>query len=674
VLVSWLTYLFSGVINMSVSSIGIGSGVLTSDLIDSLAEAERAPTELRLDRKEEEVQAELSAVGRIRSALTDLRLPTRILGNPSALQALTAESSSSNVGVSADSGASAGQYSLEVTQLAQAHSLSTATFADKNVTTLGTGSLSVKVGDVTKNITIDGSNNTLEGIASAINGEDELGINASVIDTGSGFVLVFAAKDSGTENAIEITVTDTGDGDSADAFGLSQLSFDGTNNHLTESVEAKDALFSINGIPITRQSNTVSDAIDGVTFTLAGKTDGSPATISITQDTEKVLERIQDFVDAFNEVKTILNEVTEFDPDNASATGVLLGDSTVRSINSQLRGVLSQVVPGLDGSSVRSLAEVGIETDRTTGLLTVDDDKFKTALVDSPDDVIALFAEQGRASDSQVSYVSKTINSVAGSYDIDITQAATNGSFTGTVAIGASTLIDANNDTFKISVDGTESADITLTAGTYSEAQLVVELQKQLDADSNLSGAGASITVSLDGSGQLQFTSGTFGSDSKVSFTAVDINTLTALGIDAIAGVDGVNVEGTINGVAATGNGQLLTAATGDDSEGLVVKVEGVSTGSRGSVTFIEGVGDQLVDKLNSFLEFEGIIGAKETGLNDQLVEIAKEREQLDFRVENLRTRLAKQFTAADILVSQLNSTQDFLKSQLAALSGSSDD
>lgn len=659
---------------MSVSSIGIGSGVLTSDLIDQLANAERAPTELRFDRKEEQVQAELSAVGRIRSALTDLRLPTRVLSNPNALQALNADSSSGNVSATAGSGASVGQYSLEVTELAQAHSLSTASFADKNLTSLGTGTLSIKVGDVTKDITIDGSNNTLEGIASAINAEEDLAVNASVIDTGSGFVLVFAAQNSGTENAVEISVNDTGDGNSTDALGLSQLSFDGTNNNLTESVIAKDALFSVNGIPISRQSNTVSDAIDGVTFTLTGKTNGSPATVSVTQDTEQVLERIQNFVDAFNEVKTILNEVTAFDPNNAEETGLLLGDSTVRSINSQLRGVLSQVVPGLDGSSVRSLAEVGISTDRQTGMLSVDDDMFTKALTESPDDVIALFAEQGRASDAQVTYSTKSENTVPGSYDIDITQAATNGSFTGASVIGPATVIDTNNDTFKISVDGTESADIVLTAGTYTEAELLTELQKQLDADANLSGAGAAVTVSYDGSGQLQFTSGTFGSDSKVSFTAVDTNTLASLGIDAIAGVDGLDVEGTINGEVATGKGQFLTGAEGDDSEGLVVKVEGTSIGSRGSVTFIEGVGDQLVDKLNSFLEFEGIIGAKESGLKDQLDEISKGRAQLDLRVENLRTRLSLQFTAADILVSQLNSTQDFLKSQLATLTGAKDD
>jgi len=657
---------------MSVSSIGIGSGVLTSDLIDQLAEAERAPTELRLDRKEEEVQAELSAVGLLRSALTDLRLPARTLSNPDALQELTADSSSGNVGVSVSSGAALGQYSVEVTELAQAHSISTGTFVDKNVTTLGTGTLSVKVGDVTKNITIDGSNNTLEGIASAINDDDDLALNASVIDTGSGFVLVFAAQNSGTENAVEITVTDS-DGDSTDALGLSQLSFNGTTSHLTESVIAKDAEFTVNGIPITRQNNTISDVIEGVTFNLSGKTDGSPATVTVSQDSDKVVERIQSFVDAFNEVRTVINELTQFDPDNLGTSGILLGDSTVRAVNNQLRSVLAQVIPGLEGSSIRSLSEVGISTSKDTGLLSFSDTTFKQKLAESPDDVIALFAEQGRTTDAQVSYQSKTVNTLPGTYDIDITQAATNGSFTGTLAIGALTTINADNDTFKISVDGTESAEITLTSADYTDAELIAELQSQINADTNLSGAGASVTVSMDGSGQLQFTSGTFGSDSKVSFTAVDTNTLTALGIDAIAGDDGLDVEGTINGVAATGTGQILKGATDDESDGIVVKIEGSSIGSRGSVTFIEGVGDRLVDKLNSFLEFEGILGARETGLKSQLEEVSKDRAQLDFRVENLRSRLATQFTAADILVAQLNSTQDFLKSQLAALTSSGD-
>ena len=658
----------------SISSIGIGSGVLTSDLIDQLAEAERGPTELRLDRKEAEVEAKLSAVGRIRSALVDLRLPSRVLSNPDALNAVEANSTSSNVGVTADSGAAAGQYSVEVSELAQAQSLSSIKFADKDATTMGSGTMSFKVGDKTTNITIDGTNNTLEGIANAVNAEDGLDVNASVIDTGDGFVLVFSAIDSGTENAMEITVTDTGDGDNDDISGLSQFTFNQSITHLTESVEAKDAAFTVNGIAITRSSNTITDVVDGLSFTLTGKTEGSPATVAVTLDTDTVLERVQEFVDKFNEVKTALNELTEFDASDAAGSGILLGDSTVRSINSQMRQIIGQVVPGLASSSVRSLSEIGISSDRTEGTLSIDEAVFKTKLTENPEDLVALFADQGRTTDAQVSFESKNIDTVPGSYDINITQAATQGSMTGTVALGATVDINDDNNTFKIKVDGTESAEINLpTNAAYTQAQLISVLQAQVDSDSNLSNAGKFLTVSIDGSGQMQLTSNSYGSASTIEFTQVDTNMFAELGFDLAAGTSGLDVEGSINGAEATGVGQQLTAAEDDPSQGIRVNVEGSAIGDRGKVTYIEGVAEQLVDKLNSFLEFKGIIGAKEEGLNDSLAEIASERLQLDERVETMRSRLALQFTAADILVGQLNNTKDFLKSQFDAMSGNSD-
>jgi len=654
----------------NISSIGIGSGVLTSDLIDQLAEAERAPTELRLDRKQAEVEAELSAVGRINSALVDLRLPSRVLSNPDALNSLEANSSSSNVAVTADSAASAGQYTVEVTELAQAQSLSSAIYTDKNATTMGTGTLSFKVGTETTNITIDATNNTLEGIANAVNAEDDFGVNASVIDTGSGFVLVFSAKETGTDNAMEITVTDTGDGDNEDASGLSQFAFNASASNLAEDVVPKNAEFTINGVPVVRSSNTITDVIDGLSFTLTGKTEGSPASVSVAIDTDVVLERVQEFVDKFNEVKDILNELTEFNPDSVSDSGLLLGDSTIRTINSQMRAILGQVVPGLESASVRSFAEMGITSDSSTGKLSIDEVEFKKQLTEHPEDVAALFSDQGRTTDAQVSFVSNSINTVPGSYAINITTAATRGEVSGSVSLGASTTIDANNDSLSIMIDGTTSGSITLTAGSYTQAELVAEMQAQINADETLAAAGKSVVVSLDGSNQIVINSNEYGSSSKVEITAIDANTTAQLGLSVVAGTDGVDVVGTINGVAATGSGQILTAATGDNSEGISVKIEGIAIGDRGKVTYIEGVAEQIVDKLNSFLEFQGIIGAKEDGYNASLAEIALERVALDERVETLRARLAKQFTAADILVGQLNSTKDFLKTQFDAMAG----
>lgn len=653
----------------NISSIGIGSGVLTSDLIDQLSSAERAPTELRLDRKAAEVEAKLSAVGRINSALIDLRLPSRVLSNPDALNSLEANSTSSNITVTADSAASTGQYTLDVSSLAQAQSLRSTTYLDKNSTTMGTGILSFKVGGTTTNINIDGTNNTLQGIASAVNADENLAVNASVIDTGSGFVLVFSAKESGLENAMEITVTDTGDGNSDDASGLSQFTFNQSFKHITESVIPENAKFSVNGIAIERASNTITDVVEGVSFTLSGATT-SPATITVSRDTDAVLERVQEFIDKFNEVKNILNELTEFNPSSTAESGVLLGDSTVRAINTQLRQILGQVVPGLGSSSVRSLAEIGISTDRSSGNLSIDELAFKKQLNNNPEDVVALFADQGRTSDAQMSFVSKTINTVPGAYDVNITTAATRGEITGSLGLGASTTIDANNDALTIKVDGITSGAITLSVGSYTQEELVAELQAKINADETLSAAGKSVVVSLDASNNIVINSNEYGASSKVEITAVDVNTAAQLGLSVAIGMDGVDVEGTINGVTATGVGQILTAATGDDSEGIKIKVEGAAVGDRGKVTYIEGVAEQLVDKLNSFLEFKGIIGSKEEGLNANLAAIALERTKLDERVETLRSRLARQFTAADILVGQLNSTRDFLKSQLDALAG----
>jgi flagellar hook-associated protein 2 len=653
----------------NISSIGIGSGVLTSDLIDQLSSAERAPTELRLDRKEAEVEAKLSAVGRINSALIDLRLPSRILSNPDALNSLEASSTSSNITVTADSAASTGQYALDVTSLAQAQSLRSSTYVDKDSTTMGSGTLSFKVGDTTTNIDIDATNNTLQGIASAVNADEDLAVNASVIDTGSGFVLVFSAKESGLENAMEITVTDTGDGNSDDALGLSQFTFNQSFTHINESVIPENAKFSVNGIDIERASNTITDVVEGVSFTLTGATT-SPATITVSRDTDAVLERVQEFIDKFNEVKNILNELTEFNPAATAESGILLGDSTVRAINTQMRQILGQVVPGLGSSSVRSLAEIGISTDRTTGNLSIDEIAFKKQLNNNPEDVVALFADQGRTTDAQVSFVSKTIDTVPGSYNVNITTAATRGEMTGALGLGASTTIDANNDELTIKIDGATSGAIFLDVGSYTQEEMVVELQAKINADETLSAAGKSVVVSLDGSNNIVINSSEYGSNSKVEITAVDVNTAAQLGLSVATGTDGVDVEGTINGVAATGSGQILTAAEGDDSEGLKIKIEGIGIGDRGKVTYIEGVAEQLVDKLNSFLEFEGIVGAKENGLNANLAAITLERTKLDERVETLRSRLARQFTAADILVGQLNSTRDFLKTQLDALAG----
>ncbi|MEQ9544814.1 MAG: flagellar filament capping protein FliD [Marinobacter sp.] len=375
----------------SITSLGAGSGIFSNDLVNQLVNAERAPTEQRLNQRQSLTEAKISAYGNIRSAIEALRTPMEKLSTSEGLRAFTATSSNEAVaGVSIDaSSANRGSYSLEVKQLAQAQSLASAgTFADKDTTTVGTGTLTLTVGGVATDITVDGSNNTLEGMAASIN-EANAGVSASVVDTGSGFRLVMSAEDTGEANAIQVSVTDD-DGNSTDGGGLSQFVFDGTTSNMEETVQAKDAIVDVNGIEITRASNTVEGVIEGVTFD--AKSVGT-STVKIDQDPEAVSGRVQEFVDKFNALQDVIQKFSGFN-ESSGRGGVLSGDSAIRGIQGELRRMLTTIPEGLEDSPIRMLADVGIKTDPSTGKLEFDEVKFQDQLQENPEAMTALFAEK----------------------------------------------------------------------------------------------------------------------------------------------------------------------------------------------------------------------------------------------------------------------------------------
>lgn len=378
-----------------ISSLGVGSGVLTSDLVDQLVAAERAPVDSRLAQKTEQTEALLSAYGKLRSAVTELRLPMRQLSAPENFSAFSAVSSSDKIAVSVDSAtASRGAYNVEVSGLATAQALASRdVFADRDATSVGQGTLTLSVGDKATTLTIDSRNDTLQGLASAIN-ESDAGVSASVIDTGRGFQLVLSADNTGTANAVSISVSDDADGTNADHQGLSRFAFnDGmaTGAGLDETISATDAVITINGVEVTRSTNRFDDVIDGLTFEVS---DTGSSTIRIEQDFGAVADRVQGFVDKFNDLQSTIDSLAGFNGE-AGVGGLLTGDSTVRGLQNQLRRVLTGVVPGLENAGVRSLADVGITTRFETGGLAFDRATFEKQLQANPDEVTALFAEQG---------------------------------------------------------------------------------------------------------------------------------------------------------------------------------------------------------------------------------------------------------------------------------------
>lgn len=632
---------------MSVSSIGIGSGVLTSELIDSLVAAERAPAESRLNSQQEELDAQLSAYGKVQSAMQDFRLPARVLSNPNALLGTEASSTSSAIEVSASSSAPLAEYSVEVSQVAQAHSVMSGTFSSKD-DVIGTGTLKFEFGSYTQtndagtptdpsddtftfanngagNVTVNiaSGDNTLAGVAAAVN-EADIGVRADVVNTGSGYVLVFSSEDSGAENALRITAqTDLTDGITNDNAGLSQLTYteDPTQRFMTQTQEAQDALLKVNGIDVKSASNSIDDVISGVTLNINETT--TSAKIKVTRDPEAVGDRIQELVDAYNGFKEVMDEFSVYDPDDPAA-GLLLGDSTLRNLERQVDSVFGQIVSGMENADVRSLAEMGLKLSKTENVYEFDRDKFNKVFNEHPEDVAALFSRKLDSSSSRVEFKSiSTGETQPGTYDYQITKLATQGSYTGTAT--SNFIVDDDNDVFRINVNGVASGDITLTQATYATGDdLALEIQSQINSDSNLKNNAASVVVAYDGgSNSFSITSDKYNSSSAVFFTQVELNTEADFGFSLTNGtsVQGTDAEGTINGVGMkgtatsgtfTGLGVLSSFpvtvdATNDD---FSVAIDGISSGALALTQQAYASGNDLATEVQNQINADATLTA----------------------------------------------------------------
>jgi flagellar hook-associated protein 2 len=394
----------------TLSSPGISSGLDVNTIVTQLMAVERQPI-TDLQNKQTTFQSQLSAYGQVKSALATLQTAVQSLSNPTKFNVFTGTVSDGNVlSVTAGSSAAPASYQVETTQLAQQHKISSGNYA-ATTDVIGTGSLTIEfgtydgtAGTFTSNadktpvsITIDSTNNTLSGIRNAINSANA-GVSASIINDGTGNRLVITSKDSGISNSIKITTTD-GDGTNTDSSGLSALAYDpaaasGSGKNMSQLAEARNALFTIDGIAINKSSNTVTDAIEGVTLNLTSTNVGQPVSISVSQDTQVISTNVQAFVKAFNDANTLIRNLTAYDAANNKAS-VLTGDSTVRSVSTQLRSILTSSI----GGSLDTLSQIGIGFQQD-GSLAVDTTKLQTALDFNSSSVTSLLASDGSSPSS----------------------------------------------------------------------------------------------------------------------------------------------------------------------------------------------------------------------------------------------------------------------------------
>jgi flagellar hook-associated protein 2 len=349
-----------------------------SAIVSSLTNAFGSAQTTQLTNQQNSLDSQVSAYGTFTAALDTLQAALPALENPSQLAGFDATVADQSIAsATTTSDAVAGQYSLQVNNLATAATLTSQPLLGGSSTVVGTGTLTIAVGATSTSINIDSSDNTLAGIAAAINSAaNNPGVTASIITTTAGARLVLAGTATGAANAITVTQSG-GDG------GLSSLVYDPTNKvtNLTQTQAAQDASFLINGFGATSASNVVSGALTGVTINLLqASAPDTPTTLTVSPDTSAAQSSIDGFVTALNGVLSSIQSLTGFDASTQTA-GPLNGNATLEAFQNQLENILD-TVSGAGTGGVKSLADLGI-TANTDGTYASNDTTLSSALTAS---------------------------------------------------------------------------------------------------------------------------------------------------------------------------------------------------------------------------------------------------------------------------------------------------
>ena len=358
----------------TVSIPGLGTGLDVSSIVTALVNAEKAPKQAQIDSQTSLINTQASGLNTLQSALESLQSAVSELTASGSYDTFDATLSGTNMGsATATSGAAAGSYALQITQLATAQSRTSDAVASG--TSIGSGSLSFTVGSKSVSISVS-DGDSLSDIASAINGSaGNPGITATVVNGTDGAHLMVTSTQTGASNGFSVSA---GSGSSSTLSALAtQLDTAGSN-------EAQDAKLKVNGVAVDSATNTVSGAIQGVSLSLT--TTGS-TTLNVKVDNSTTTQAVQDFVTAYNSYASTMSSLSSYDATTKSS-GPLLGNPVLNTIRNQVNSIMSGLV---SNNSLGSLAQVGVTRDGD-GNLTLDTSKLTAALNTNPTQVKDLFA------------------------------------------------------------------------------------------------------------------------------------------------------------------------------------------------------------------------------------------------------------------------------------------
>ncbi|MDX8391198.1 MAG: flagellar filament capping protein FliD [Mariprofundaceae bacterium] len=545
-----------------ISSIsGLIAGFDTKGAVDELLGAEKARIDsLTLKQSNEtDKQNELSKFNsmmqNLRNTSIAMATTTDFFSYTASLSSSSSVPASSLLSVSGTNSVSIGSHSIKINKLALAQKESSsapiqdsaAAAASSDTSALGlSGSFTINGTSVTVTVA-----DSIQDIAASINqlntGSSATGVSAAVIKAGTNdYRLVLSAGKTGAANGFTLAGADLSNAATLGKLNLSVPS------HLQAE---QDAQVVIDGLTITRASNSISDALTGVTMDLLQADSTTTLTMNVAVDTVALQANAQQFVDDYNAVQDYINGQYAVDP-KTGKNGLLAGEITLRSVQTALSGSLLQTVQGV-ASDRNSLVRIGVEPD-SKGHLGINDTLFSTFLNSDPNAIRDVFAVQGSSSNRDLSFLVNGLNTPSGSYAVNITTAATRASLTGSNDLVNNTLgtfTAGANDVVSITeTTGARLATVSLTPG-LNQSGIITALNSEFDA---------SYTEKHQLATALTVTGGAALTGSS---------TFAQLGLGSLNN-DTISISGTSrSGAAVSGTYTMLNTAT-DTLDGLLSAIQ----------------------------------------------------------------------------------------------------
>jgi flagellar hook-associated protein 2 len=499
------------------------------------------------------------------------------------------------------------------------------------------------------------SNTSLSDLATKIT--DELGVKAEVKEV---------VGPNGPQFKIELDgVAAENISDSLGIFSYKKVEEPGTGSYIVKSsavvLSAANAEFTIDGVALTSAENTVTTAISGATITLLKADPAATTEISVTRSFNQASTMIKGFIDSYNSFVEFSKAATEFNKETFE-TAALFGDPILNQIESELTSMISAQVPGSSGA-YRSLANIGFSFD-TGGALKVDEAKFQEALTADPEAIQKLFQPSGSTTGNDIKYVSSTDRSKVSNspYEVNITRAATKSSFT--KQIDASAL--AKNGVSLTLKSGALTSDAFLS---FAKGTSLSQIANTINTDSKTKDA---FEASVDSNGRLQIVSKRYGAAGNFTVTASTDSLFPGGNPPNDVKVDGLDVQGTINGEAATGSGQFLTGNKDNaTTDGLQILYSGTTTGRVGTLDFKRGVTSQILERLNGYTTgTTGLLSANDTSLQAEIDDFDRQITDFQARLTAKEQVLRARFQAMESAIAAANAQGQRLSSMLPSNSG----